>query len=117
LSAPVSPASTAFAHTIEPDRDRVIVRLRGELDLLAAPDVENAGAELVAVGFRRVTVDLREVTFMDSSGLRALMRLARSLEASGGELSLIRGSKAVDRLFELTAADALFSFDAGRAGR
>lgn len=118
MAADVHPhATTPFTCEVEPDRDRVVVRLRGEFDLLGVADVEKTIAELADVGFRRISIDLRALTFMDSSGLRVLMAADRSMRSWGGQLLLIRGSKPVDRLLELTGTDKLFAFETRRPGR
>jgi len=117
LTAIVDPAaSTPFSYAVEPDGHRAVLRLRGEFDLVAVPDVEQVVAELAGV-FEQLVVDLRDLTFMDSSGLRALIAADRSLQESGGQLVLIRGGKPIERLFELTQAGSLFTFEAGQARR
>src|SRR3954468_14155275 len=59
-------------------RDSVIVTVFGEIDLSTADQVTT---EILAVtdGLPRVVVDLSEVTFVDSSGLNALLRAKRNL--------------------------------------
>ena len=55
------------------DRDgRAVVVIRGELDLATAPDLEAALPERLDAG-QDVVVDLRELEFMDSTGLRVLV--------------------------------------------
>ena len=118
MAADVRPSIIApFTCEVEPHRDRVVVRLSGEFDLLAVTDVEKAIGALVDVGFRQVCVDLRALTFMDSSGLRVLMAADHSLRSVGGQLLLTRGSKPVDRLLGLTGTDKVFAFEARPAGR
>jgi anti-sigma B factor antagonist len=75
--------------------------LSGELDLNSAPRLEARVAELA--GTRpAVILDLRELAFTDSTGLRAILR-ARDLCAEHRcDFGLIPGPPAVQRLFELT---------------
>jgi anti-sigma B factor antagonist len=64
------------------ERDgRTVVLIRGELDLATAPDLEKVVHEHLDAG-GEVVVDLRELQFMDSSGLRVLVR---AHAAVGGE--------------------------------
>ena len=67
------------------DRDgRAVVVIRGELDLATAPDLEAVVTELLDEG-QDVVVDLRELAFMDSTGLRVLVAAhARVERADGG---------------------------------
>ena len=62
-----------FRCEVEPDRATVRVRPVGELDLETVPLVDAELAELWSVGFTRLVVDLRSVTFLDSTGLRMLL--------------------------------------------
>ena len=64
-----------------------IVTLRGEHDLLSAPEI---AATLKAASIRRfVLVDLSECDFMDSSVISTLFRASNILHARGGQLSLV----------------------------
>ena len=86
----------------------VVVSLAGEFDL----SVERLFAQAVTYsvvqdGHSSVVLDLAEITFLDSSGIRALLLARRQALASGTRLSLRRPSPAVQRVLELTGiADA-----------
>lgn len=73
-----------------------IVTVRGEIDLVTAPLFQDAFEGLGS----RVTVDLREVSFMDSSGLAVLIKQMGQM--SGSELRIVADSPPVLRLFELS---------------
>src|SRR4030081_2103755 len=66
------PPRPAFACTVEHRARHVVVSLRGELDLAAAPELRHRVLELMALPVDRVTVDMAALTFIDSSGLHAL---------------------------------------------
>jgi stage II sporulation protein AA (anti-sigma F factor antagonist) len=69
-------------------RDRVVVRIRGEVDVSSAPLVRGALAALAARG-DRVVVDLQELRFLDSSGIGALVHAWKvSQETDSGEMVL-----------------------------
>ena len=80
----------------------------GELDLQSAGLLERTVAGLRAEGHDRVVVDLQQVEFMDSTGLRVLLGLHRAARHEGRTISLVPGPPPVQRLFELTATHALF---------
>jgi anti-sigma B factor antagonist len=61
---------------------RAVVTVRGELDLATAPELETALLERLDAG-HEVVLDLRELQFMDSSGLRVLVT-AHTRAADGG---------------------------------
>ena len=79
-----------------------IVRVEGELDAYSAPSLEDLGANLLAEGTTEIVLDLAGTTFLDSSGLRAILTLHRRIENDRGELSLGNPSEPVVRLLEIT---------------
>ena len=91
----------AFSCPVEPDRDRVVVRPSGELDLTTAGVVDRELRQLADAGFDRLVVDLRGLTFMDSTGLALLLRWARDAEADGVVLQLYPGGAEVMRVIDL----------------
>jgi anti-anti-sigma factor len=82
--------------------DRLVIRLRGELDVSTAQGAfEVAVAALQAGVDRRVDLDLSDVTFCDSAGVRTLLDLQQHASRRGGELCLIDASARVRRIFEI----------------
>jgi anti-anti-sigma factor len=79
------------------------VRLTGELDLSSVPEFYERISELANGG--RLVLDLSGLTFLDSSGLRALLQLSQQAKDEGFELALVRPSEVVERLLELTGVD------------
>jgi anti-sigma B factor antagonist len=94
----------AFRCDVERDRDRVIIRPAGEVDLATAPIVEQAMAEARGSGFAHIILDLRQVTFLDSSGLRLLIAWSQSAKEDDFRLGIVPDAPAVLRLLELTDA-------------
>ena len=91
-----------FSLTIVPNREEVVVALRGEIDLDCAAVIEGEVRELIDRGFDRVVLDLREVSFLDSTGLHTLLSLRERAQRAGGHLVLVPGPGAVQRIFEVT---------------
>jgi anti-sigma B factor antagonist len=88
-----------------------LVRMFGELDLTVAERLDGTLAQLQA-NQQRLIVDLRELTFMDSSGLHCLLEAdARARDAGTGFL-LIRGSRFPDKLLHMTGLDHHLHFAA-----
>src|ERR671921_2651611 len=63
----------SFAIEVRPARDRVIVVPAGELDLVTCAVLSSEVRTLLDDGFAHVVVDLRELTFMGSSGIHTLL--------------------------------------------
>jgi anti-sigma B factor antagonist len=111
-----SGVSPDFFCNVRPQREPVIVCLGGELDVGAAPQLTAVLDDLLEVGCGRIVVDLRNVTFLDSAGVHALVSGHRSAERRGGALSLVRGPHHVQRVFELTACNSVLAFDEAGVG-
>lgn len=81
--------------------DRVVLGLHGELDLLGAPMLEEeiAKAEANAPGI--VVLDLRDLQFVDSAGLRVILAAHERSQREGKEFALTPGSEQVQRLFTI----------------
>jgi anti-sigma B factor antagonist len=73
----IGEAPAAFEVAVEPAREVVRVKPVGELDLATVSVLEDQVRELLAVGFEQLIIDLRGLSFMDVSGLRLLLSLAR----------------------------------------
>lgn len=85
--------------------DRMVIRLTGELDLSSADRLDTTVAELCADGARRIVLEMHELQFMDSTGLRSLLVGAELCEVSGCELLIGSTSMAVERLFSVSGVD------------
>jgi anti-sigma B factor antagonist len=88
-----------FRFEIDRDAGRVTVRPEGELDLATAPLLE-AQVERIE-GAERVVFDLRELTFLDSTGLQVILRAEAAARRDGVEFAVVRGPRAVERLFSV----------------
>jgi anti-anti-sigma factor len=89
------------------------VRPRGELDMSSVPILEARLREALDGGGRQLVVDLRDLEFMDSTGLTLLTRWSRGADQDGYDLALVRGEDRVHRLFEITGMAAYFTFVEG----
>ena len=87
--------------------DAVVLGLAGELDLAAADELEVAMRRLAATPARHIVVDLADLEFVDSSGLRALLRARETVVASGRTLAMTNPAPAVERVFDITGTGAL----------
>jgi anti-sigma B factor antagonist len=80
-----------FAIDQAQDDDRLLLTLRGELDLATAPELETAALPVVRDG-GHVVVDLRTLEFIDSSGVRVLVAGHAAARLSGGRLTVVRAA-------------------------
>jgi anti-anti-sigma factor len=97
---------------IEQHVDGEIPRLTllGELDIATVPRLEEAVAHALLDSPRALTIDLRQLSFMDSSGLREFIVLAERAEREGWRLALVRPSSPVLTIFKVTRAEENLPF-------
>jgi anti-sigma B factor antagonist len=74
---------------VTPARFGAVVSIAGELDIATVPRVTAALQDEPVAIAGAVVVDLSGVTFMDSTGLAALMTLQRDVGARGGRLVIV----------------------------
>jgi anti-anti-sigma factor len=86
------------------DGERVI-RLRGELDIESAPDLERVLLRSRPAG-QRVVLDLAELKFMDSTGLRVLLRARVAADEGRWKINLRNVPPTIRRLFDMTGVHA-----------
>jgi anti-anti-sigma factor len=94
----------------------LVVAPRGEIDL-ATVDLVREAVERDLQGGDDLVVDLREVGFMDTSGLRYVLELVERASRDGCDVSLVRGPAPVQRVFEVSGLEPRLPFvDDVRAG-
>jgi anti-sigma B factor antagonist len=100
--------AAGLAIKTHPEPGGVRVCPRGEIDLATVDCIRRHIDQCVADGCKRVVLDLRDVTFMDSTGLHLILETAAAARAAEWELRLIEGPVRVERVFQLSGIrDAL----------
>jgi anti-sigma B factor antagonist len=95
--------------TITAGADCAVLRIAGEIDLYSAPQLRECVIQLLAGGVRHIVADLREVDFLDSTGLGALVGSLRRLRERDGSLKLVAGPGRIPQLFQLTGLVRVFA--------
>jgi anti-anti-sigma factor len=95
----------SFEATIDRIAERTVVRVRGDVDLATAPELSQALEPLGST--EQVTVDLSEVAFMDSSGLRVLLDFASHSRNGNVPLRIASPSRTVMRVMEIVGMTEL----------
>jgi anti-sigma B factor antagonist len=113
--SPIHPPSPSLRILLRPDPERVVVSVAGEIDIDTVGGLRSALDDLQCRGWRSIALDLREVGFMDSSGLHLL--LATCTGADGSAVWLEHGSDEVRRVLELSGVAPLIARDAPRSPR
>jgi stage II sporulation protein AA (anti-sigma F factor antagonist) len=79
----------------------VLVRPVGEIDIASAGTLECRVAELTEAGFAHVVLDLRRVSFMDSTAIRLLLIEHERARVAGSRFSVILGNARVCRPLQI----------------
>jgi anti-sigma B factor antagonist len=101
----------SFSVRTERHGDAAVVVPTGELDLATAPALEAALLRAFqAARAGSVVLDLRELDFIDSSGLRTLLTARRQAENAGAAFSLVAGHRGLERTLEIAGVHNIFTW-------
>jgi anti-sigma B factor antagonist len=92
-----------------------LIQPSGILDSARGSQLRQEITAAIEAGAKAVLVDLMNVTFMDSSGLGALVSSLKTARAAGAELYVCSVTDQVKMLFELTHMDRVFNIVADQA--
>lgn len=92
------------------DNEVKVMRPLGRLDVTTAADFRRQVNDIASIANppKYLLVDLQEITFMDSSGLGALVSALKSIRNSNGEMVICSANDQVQMLFELTSMTKIF---------
>ncbi len=89
-------------------RGRVpLVSVHGDVDVYTAPALDKQLQDLAGEGYTQVRIDLSDVSYLDSEGLKVLIRLRNSLGCDG-EVRILGARGTVKRVFEISGLDKIF---------
>lgn len=77
----------------------------GEIDLATVPELETAVDSVFGANSHSLVVDLRETSFMDSTGLKALVMANRRFDESGRRFAIAVSGGPVSRLLDLSGVE------------
>lgn len=100
----------AFRIEVTPSHDHVLVAPAGDLDLATAEPLWDEISRLRERGLEKLILDLRRLTFLDSTGLRLLVRAQEEVLADGAEFALVDGTPVVCRVLDITGLRDHFEF-------
>jgi anti-sigma B factor antagonist len=101
-----------FRVEVRPEREQERVRVipHGELDVATVPRLEAEIARLRSQEFATILLDLRQLTFMDSTGLGLLLRLHEEARSDGFRFAIADREGPVRRLLALTGTAGWFQY-------
>jgi anti-sigma B factor antagonist len=101
-----------YLEPITAGADCAVLRVGGEVDVYTAPQLRESIIDLLSHGARHIIADLREVDFLDSTGLGALVGSLKRLREQDGSLRLVTDTDRILRIFQLTGLVRVFALDA-----
>jgi anti-anti-sigma factor len=89
---------------VRQEADRVVIRLAGELDMANAPLLQAAIEQQDVAGKPMLVLDMQELEFIDSTGLRIILWARERCQERDREFALTQGSQQVQRLLAVSGA-------------
>ena len=102
--------ASRFVVQMQQRPDGALLRLTGELDIATVPQVEHALEAARRAQAAHLVLDLRELTFIDSSGLRMVILFADRAREEGWRLTLVSPPEPARSVFRLTGAEENLPF-------
>lgn len=85
-----------------------LLDIKGEIDLYNAPDIKDTIKNQIDAGKKKIIINLKDVSYIDSSGIGALISSLSNLKKVGGGLKIIHVYDSVKKVFELTKLTSFF---------
>jgi anti-sigma B factor antagonist len=101
-------APAQFGIAVQNVNGRLVVAVTGELDLAVAGRLDSEIEQLGVAPNGTLVIDLSRLEFMDSSGLRVLVRAHQRSQEQGFRVVLVQGPDPVQRVLTLTGVDEQF---------
>ncbi|HEX3326581.1 MAG TPA: STAS domain-containing protein [Actinomycetota bacterium] len=104
------PSGDLLTLDVDDDGDSVVIRASGELEISTTATLDRELQKALDGKASTVTLDLSDLSFVDSTGLRLLINAASHARANGTRLRMRDGSQAVKRALEVTGLDRSLPF-------
>jgi len=91
-----------------------IVHVHGRLDSVTAKAFEEQMTQLIDGGENRLVLDLSQMDYVSSAGLRALLMANRKIVSAGGKIALCEATPSVKEVLEISGFVSLFTICASR---
>ncbi len=95
--------------------ETIVVRPKGRLDAAGAPQLEQELKQRLAKGESRLIVDLTDISYISSNGLRVLLTALKNARKNGGALKLCCMNSRLAEIFEMVGFDQVFEIYNTRA--
>jgi anti-sigma B factor antagonist len=97
-------AGNQLSIEVRREADRIVIQLAGELDMANAPTLQSAIEEGDIEGKPMLVLDMRDLEFIDSTGLRIILWARERCQEGDREFAITPGSQQVQRLLAVSGA-------------
>lgn len=91
----------------------VIITLKGRLDTMTAPQLDDEAERIDFDEVETVTLNLKDLEYISSSGLRVILALYKNLKSKGGNLKIVNVSNTIMELFSMTGMSDYLDIEQG----
>jgi anti-anti-sigma factor len=85
-----------------------VIQASGSIDSISGNQLRRDVSDAIASGAKIILIDCEKATFMDSSGLGALVMILKTVREAGGRLALCSIIDQIEMILQLTSMDSLF---------
>lgn len=101
---------------INKEDDKTVVLVAGEIDAYTAPKLREALLPLAEEENPQITVNLKNVSYMDSTGLGVFVGLLKNVRKNNGNLHLVELTDRLERLFSITGLSDIIDISSKSEG-
>lgn len=85
-----------------------VIDVVGEIDLYTAPQFKRALTDSIEDGHHHIVINMKDVSYMDSSGFGTLLGVTKRVRPDGGSVNLIACNDAIHRMLRITRLNTVF---------
>ena len=89
------------------EKDTKIISLNGKMDAISAPDFEEKMRQWLDEGETSFIIDLLELGYISSAGLRSILVIAKELKTKGGKLMCTAPRDEVEKIFKISGFSSM----------
>ncbi|MFW5500197.1 MULTISPECIES: STAS domain-containing protein [unclassified Maridesulfovibrio] len=87
----------------------LIIAINGRLDALTSSKLESKMCEFISSGENKIVIDLGELEYISSAGLRAILFCAKKLKATEGDIAFANITGMISEVFEISGFGTMFN--------
>jgi anti-anti-sigma factor len=97
--------------SIEKKGDVLVCKISGEITFSTSPDLRKKLIEAVDEGVKKVVVNLKDVGYVDSSGMATLVELLQKVKSAEGDLKLAETPEKIVEILDMVRLKEIFDFE------